>query len=57
MSVDCEGECGIDDFVELCHVCIDVILRNLAVLLADVVDEVPNGDVVEVFIGVVKFSV
>ena len=55
--VDCKRKCWVDAFVEFGHVCVDVVLRNLAVTLMDVVDEVSNGHVVEAFIRVVKFGI
>ena len=40
------AEGWVDAFVKFCYVCIDVVLHNLAALFEDVVDEVPNGDIV-----------
>ncbi len=47
----------IDTFIELGHVGINVILGNLAVRLADVINKITNGDIVKAFVRVIEFGV
>ena len=56
-SVDCKRERGIDALVEFGHVWIDISLRDLEVSLVNVTDEIPDGHIIEAFIGVIKLSI
>lgn len=56
-NVDHQWENGINTLMEFCHVHVDVILHNVAVLLTDVINQIPDGHIIECYIEVIKLSI
>ena len=55
--VDGEREGRVDAFEKNLHVPIDLVLTDMAITVADVIEKVSDENIVEAFVGVVKFGV